>query len=140
MLIAATSFLMQAQVNRSSLKAKGTKIRLHTLSDDHPNKKQMETLLNTYDEKFIFAKVNEIPLKQEWLIQKRYDFRTKKSELSLTLIFCKNQQDALDIGEVNFNSTDNHPKYGVNGAVLFVVNGKDERKINDVLSWFSGDE
>ena len=29
---------------------------------------------------------------------------------------------------------------GVNGAVLFVVKGKEKWKVNSVVSWFSGEE
>lgn len=139
-LIVTTSFSLQSQVNISNTEDEGTEAPLHKLSIDHPNKNQMETFLNTYKEEFILEEEIKVVLEHENLIQKRYDFYTKESGIHLTLIFCKNQEDALKIAETNFYSTKDHQEYGVNGAVLFVVNGKDDGKINTVLSWFSGEE
>lgn len=139
-LIISVTFSLQAQVNKTKMQTGKIKIRLYGLSNSHPNKKQMVLLLNSYSEEFVFDQADILALKHENLIEKKYYFHTRISEVNLILIFCKNQQDALTVGESNFYSTENHLKFGVNGAVLFVASGKDERKINDILSWFAGEE
>lgn len=115
-------------------------IKLNGLNDEHPNKNQMEWFLNNYQEKFIEDKENLGTLEGENLIQKGYNFHSELSDVSLSLFFCKNQQDALKVGASNFSPNNSCQKYGVNGAVLFVVEGKDKLKVNSVLSWFSGEE
>jgi hypothetical protein len=134
------SLSCQNQTNLSNMGGEKTKIKLFGLSNEHPNKESMEWLLNNYEEAFIASKDDGETLEHENLIQKKYNFHTELSNTSLILIFCNNQQAALTIAETNFSFNDNNQKYGVNGAVLFVVKGKEKSKVNRVLSWFSGEE
>lgn len=139
-LIGLISFSCQNQAKKPNSKEEKTKILLTGLTDEHPNKKQMQWFLNNYKEEFIEDKADLETNNIDSLIQKEFQFHTKLSDVSLVLIFCKNQQDALAIGESNFSSNNENQKYGVNGAVLFVVKGKEKTELNSVLSWFSGEE
>lgn len=108
--------------------------------DGHPNKEQMEWMLNNYEEEFVILEKDWKPLEQDSLVQERYHFYTKTSNVAVDLFFCSHQNDALTFAESNFPAVDGAPKTGVNGAVLFVVEGDDEYKVNNVLSWFAGEE
>lgn len=72
--------------------------------------------------------------------QRQYCFQTEHSNVVLILIFCEQQKDALSVAEANFESDNNAQKWGVNGATLFVVKGKDDFEVNSVLSHFAGEE
>lgn len=139
-LISLISFSCQNQAKKSNSKEEQTKIQLTGLNDEHPNKKQMLWFLNNYKEEFIEDKVDLETMNLKNLIQNEFHFHTKLSNVSLVLIFCNKQQDALAIAESNFSSNNENQKYGVNGAVLFVVKGKEKTELNNVLSWFSGEE
>ncbi len=139
-LIGLFSFSFLAQINTTAGKGEKIKIELNGLSDEHPNKETMEWFLNNYAEEFIESNESWDVLVHQKLIQKGYEFRTKSSNISLILIFCKNQKDALLIAEANFPVVNGVKKAGVNGGVLFVVEGEDEYKVNDVLGWFAGEE
>ena len=116
-----------------------TKIHLNEI-DGHPNKEQMEWLLNNYEEEFIILEKDWKPLEHDSLVQERYHFYTKNSNVAVDLFFCSNQKDALTIADANFPAVDGAPFTGVNGAVLFVVKGDDQDKANHILSWFAGEE
>jgi len=113
-------------------------IKLKDLSDEHPNKSQMEWMLNNYKEELSVV-VKPLTVNHDGLILNEYFFRSQ-SNIELTLIFCNHQDDALIIGERHFSSEEYNQKYGVNGGVLFVVFGADKWKVNDMLSWFAGEE
>jgi hypothetical protein len=113
-------------------------IRLIDLDDEHPNKSQMEWMLNNYNEELSVVE-KPLTVNHDSLIIKEYFFRTP-SKIDLDLIFCNHQDDALIIGEQHFSNTEFNQKYGVNGAVLFVASGPDEYKVNDLLGWFAGEE
>lgn len=132
-LLSFISFSCQNQVNPQHAKTEKMNIQLNV---EHPNKKQMEWFLNNYEEEFVTHQEHNDSLMGEHLIQEKYYFQTKSSNILLTLIFCNNQQDALTIGVKNYHNQ----KYGVNGAVLFVIDGKDNLKVDSMLSWFSGEE
>lgn len=117
-----------------------TKIILNGVKNEHPNKDMMEWFLNNYEEEFIEQKQDIVPLANNNLIQNKYNFKTKLSEVSLILIFCNNMKDALTIGESNFTSVANNQKFGTNGSVLFVVKGNNKSKVMSVLSYFAGRE
>jgi hypothetical protein len=117
-----------------------SKIQLNDLSDKHPNKEQMEFLLNSYKEEFQECEIDSDSLKNQYLIQNQYCFRTRKSDVSVLLFFCEHQKDALAFAEANFAINDIDKKWGVNGATLFVVIGKDKIEVNSVLSHFAGEE
>lgn len=139
-LISLISFSCQNQEKKPNSKEEKMKIQLTGLNYEHPNKKQMQWFLNNYKEEFMEDTVDLETMNLNNLIQKEFHFHTKLSNISLVLIFCKNQQDALAIGESNFSFNNENQKYGVNGAVLFVVKGKEKQELNNVLSWFSGEE
>lgn len=117
-----------------------TKIVLHGVKDDHPNKKAMEWFLNNYEEEFIEQKRGIGILENENLIQNKFHFQTKLSGISLFLLFCNNGKDAITVGNSNFSSHESNQNFGTNGAVLFVVKGSDKYKVNNVLSFFAGEE
>ncbi len=139
-LIGFISFSCKAQSIKSARKVEKVKIQLNGLSDAHPNKEAMEWFLNSYEEEFIESKEDWNVLEHQGLIQKGYNFRTKSSNISVIIIFCKNQQDALIIAEANFPIINGVKKVGVNGGVLFVAEGEDQYKVNAVLGWFAGEE
>lgn len=114
-------------------------IRLYGI-EGHPNQEHMEWFLNNYTEEFVWSGEDWKTLKHENLVQIGYNFRTKESNVAVTLIFCKNQQDALTIAKANFPVIDGMQIAGVNGGVLFVVQGEDQYKVNSVLGWFAGEE
>jgi len=116
------------------------KIRLNGLNDDHPNKEMMEWFLNNYEEAFIEKREDTGKLENENLIQNIFHFQTKRSGVSLVLIFCDNGNDALTVGKTNFSSAENNQYFGTNGAVLFVVKGSDNDKVTSVLGFFAGEE
>ena len=116
------------------------KIRLNGLNDDHPNKEMMEWFLNNYEEAFIEKREDTGKLENENLIQNIFHFQTKRSGVSLVLIFCDNGNDALTVGKTNFSSAENNQYFGTNGAVLFVVRGSDNDKVSSVLGFFAGEE
>jgi len=119
--------------------SKKPKIQLDGI-DDHPNKEPMEWFLNNYKEEFIASDVDWKTLQHEDLVQKGYNFHTKSSNMSLILIFCKHQDDALIIADANSPVVDEVQIAGVNGGVLFVAQGNDRGEAVDVLSWFAGEE
>lgn len=112
------------------------KIQLIGLSEKHPDKIRMEHLLNNSEEEFVATEPEKDLLKSEDLIQGKYGFQTKDSAVSILLIFCKDQADALAVSETGFTNQ----ARGVNGATLFVVTGEDENRVNEVLSYFAGEE
>lgn len=114
-------------------------IHLNELSEDHPNKKQMELLLNTYEDELIMEKEINEDLNLIHLVLNRFEFHTKSKDINLTLMFFNNQQDALKLAEANFVNTGTE-KFGINGATLFVVKGQNEYKLNNAIAWFSGEE
>lgn len=116
------------------------KIVLHGLDDNHPNKEAMEWFLNNYEEEFIEQEENLGILENQNLIQNTFCFKTKSSDVSLVLLFCDNGEDALIVGNTNFSSHENNQSFATNGAVVFVVKGNDKVKVNDVLSFFAGEE
>ncbi|MDD3859583.1 MAG: hypothetical protein PHW83_05240 [Bacteroidales bacterium] len=130
----------QGQKQNSDTETQKIKIQLNDLSDTHPNKQQMEHFLNNYKEEFIESELNTDYLKNQHLIQKQYCFRTKHSNVSLTLIFCEYQKDALSVAEANFNSDSIGQEFGINGSTLFIVEGNDKLEVNSVLSHFAGEE
>ena len=134
------SLSSHAQTDSSTGKDGKTKIQLDGLSDTHPNKKHMEWFLNNYEEAFIESDVAWKALEHQNLIQKGYHFRTKASNISVILIFCKHQNDALIIAEANYPVVKGGQIAGVNGGVLFVVEGSDQYEVNEVLSWFAVEE
>jgi hypothetical protein len=117
-----------------------TKITLHGVSNDHPNKGTMEWFLNNYKEAFIEKKEDTGVLENENLIQNKFRFQTKGSGVSLFLVFCDNGKDALTVGKTNFSSPENNQFFGTNGAVLFVAKGNDKHRVNSVLGFFAGEE
>ena len=129
----------QSQANKSDTKVENVKVQLIGI-DEHPNKEYMERFLNNYKEEFIAYEEDWKALEHENLIQKGYNFHTKLSNVSLILIFCKNQQDALTIAAANFPVVNDVQIAGVNGGVLFVAQGNDRGEVVDVLSWFAGEE
>jgi hypothetical protein len=128
------------QENKTLKKEGATAIHLVGLSNDHPNKVSMEWFLNNYKEEFIASREVWKTMKNEDLIQKGFEFRTKHSNVKVVLIFCKNQEDAINVGDTNDFFNDSLQKYGVNGAVLFVAIGKDSYEVNDVIQLFAGEE
>lgn len=130
----------QNQANKTNAKDEKIKLQLNGLSEEHPNKETMEWLLNNYKEEFIVSKEDWSTIENGNLIQKGYKFHAKLSNVSLILIFCKNQQDALTIGETNGFLNDTLHMCGVNGSVLFVAQGNDQYEVNSVLQWFAGEE
>jgi hypothetical protein len=130
----------QNKGNRLDTENEKIKIELNGLSDNHPSKKSMEWFLNNYKEEFIATKDEWKIIEHENLIQKRFSFHTKLSTVSLILIFCKNQQDALTIARANFPVIDGFQSNGVNGSILFVVKGNNQNEVNSVLQWFAGEE
>lgn len=100
----------------------------------------MEGFLNNFEEEFIEQKAAMVDLENQNLIQNTYYFKTKSSGVSVLLFFCANGNDALTLGKANFSSNENNQQFGTNGAVLFVVKGDDQIKVNSVLSHFSGEE
>jgi hypothetical protein len=128
------------QINSVNEKNKNNQIVLSGVSDEHPNKKNIECFLNNYKEEFIEYKEGLGILENQDLIQNKYCFQTKSNSVTLILIFCNNWEDAQTVGKTNFSSVDNNQNFGTNGAVLFVVKGDDEWKVRDVLSHFAGSE
>lgn len=115
---------------------------LEKLSDEHPNKNQMESFLIHYKESFLPIRVYSIKGKYASLIQSQYAFRTEKTNIIVHLVFCKNQQDCLKIAEASSLSQSEKDKtrWLVNGAVLIVIYGKEKHEINDLATWFAGEE
>lgn len=138
-LIVLIFFSCQNQANKHDVENEKVKVQLKGI-DNHPNKAHMEWLLNNYEEEFIASEVNLKTLEHDNLIQIGYNFHTKLSNVSLILIFCKNQQDAVTIAYANFPVVEGVQSTGVNGGVLFVVQGNDQNKVDDVLGWFAGEE
>lgn len=116
------------------------KIQLSDLSDEHSNKKQMEYLLNNYKENFLPCESTLDSLKKASLIQNQFCFKTPSSNVILNLIFCAHQNDALEIADANLVDDSTSQKWGVNGSVLIIVQGKEESEVNDVSSHFAGEE
>ncbi len=139
-LIGIISLSCQNRKTNSEIEIPKMKIHLNELSDKHPNKKQMEFFLNNYEEEFLECEMVVDSIVNQSLIQKQYCFQTKDSKISLILFFCENQRDALTLAESNFVTKIIGQVYGVNGATLFVVKGKDKNKANRVLSHFAGEE
>ena len=102
---------------------------------EHPNTKQFEWMLNNYKETFL-TDVEHQYIAGDTLIQYQAYFYTENSKDTVSLFFCNNQNDALTTAK---NYYTNKP-YGLNGAVLFVINSNDEYRINDLLSWFAREE
>ncbi len=122
--------------------SKKQKIQLDGI-DDHPNKGHMEWFLNHYKEEFIVSDASDTDwktLEHADLMQKGFSFHTAMSNVSLILIFCKHQDDALIIAGANFPVVDEVQMAGVNGGVLFVAQGDDPDEVTSVLSWFAGEE
>lgn len=116
------------------------KIVLHGLDDKHPNKEEMEWFLNNYEEEFIEQEENLGTLSNQNLIQNTFCFKTTLSDVSLVLLFCNNGEDLLTVGNTNFSSRENNQTFATNGAVVFVAKGNDKVKVNDVVSFFAGED
>ncbi len=139
-IISIFSFSCSNQSKSTDKNNAKTKIILNDVNNEHPNKEMMEDFLNNCEEEFIEQKEDLGTLEKQNLIQNIFYFKTKESGISLYLIFCSNSEDALIVGNTNFTSDENNQDFGTNGAVLFVVKGKDKSKVNDVLSFFAGEE
>ncbi len=106
-----------------------------TFTIDHPNAAQFEWMINNYKEAFITDVEHEYIAGDTLILYQAY-FITKNTKDTVSLFFCKNQNDAITLSKNHFIDL----TYGVNGGVLFVVQGQDEYRTNDLLSWFAGEE
>ncbi|MGB0384529.1 MAG: hypothetical protein ACPGWR_06865 [Ardenticatenaceae bacterium] len=119
---------------------KSVTIQLDELSETHPNKKQMLYFLNNYKEPFVRLEMDQQIADQDKLIEQQFYFQTKNSKVDLFLLFFEHQQDAITLAQHNAFPENELQDWSVNGAVLFLVQGKDKWEVADVLSWFAGEE
>ena len=55
-------------------------------------------------------------------------------------MICKNQQDAISIAEKHYGGDDPNRLLTINGNMLVILTGKDTYAMNDLASWFAGEE
>lgn len=119
-------------------------IQLEVLEPTHlfsMEDKHLKWLVNNYKDELI-EETSTIQLNDpKNLILNQHHFKTKTSETSVHIVICKNQVDALTIAEMNQeNKTLDTTVYAVNGNVLSILSGKSPYIVNDLASWFSGEE
>ena len=112
------------------------KILLTALPEDNPTKGHFEALLNSFYEDFEEVMFIDDDLESTELVYGFTQLRTVESKTTVKFFFADYQNDLIDFGESNFQEG----YWGVNGGGLFVVSGEDEQVMNDVLSWFNGEE
>lgn len=96
----------------------------------HPNARNAEAFLNSWDEPFI----------QEEEPTNRFVFRSSVSQTKVALYFFNSWAEADAYGIEHFNPVSNNRMWSLNGAMLFVVSGKDAYRLRDLLSHFAGQE
>ena len=96
----------------------------------HPNSRNAEAFLNSWDEKFI----------QEEEETNRFVFRSTVSQTKVALYFFNSWAEADAFGKENFNPVSDSRMWSHNGAMLFVVSGNDAYRLRDLLSHFAGRE
>lgn len=106
------------------------------LADDNPTKEHFESLLNGYYEDFEEIPFGEVDFVSSELVYGFTQFRTIETNTHVKFFFADHQDDLIAFGQKNFEEG----YYGVNGGGLFLVSGEDDQSMNDVLSWFSGQE
>lgn len=108
-----------------------------SLFDEHPNNKQISWLVKNYYLKLIEHDISTKALSSHSKIQRAHRFQTEKLDISLMIFFCATKEDALSIWVDNDFSDYYDNNYGIIGSVLYVVDGEDEKSVNNLLSWFA---
>ncbi|TAF65672.1 MAG: hypothetical protein EAZ55_07875 [Cytophagales bacterium] len=106
----------------------------------HPNAQQMQSLVNSYGDVWLLGKPDWVTWQHEDLIQKRFYMSTHAGKASLTLVFCKTQADAQKIAEVNFPKNSETTQWGLNGAVVFLIQSNDKWLKDAIISHLAGEE
>ena len=106
------------------------------LAEDNPTKTHFESLLNTYYEEFEELPFGEVDFESSELVYGYTLFRTVETKTEVRFFFADKQSDLITFAQANFQEG----YYGVNGGGLFLVAGDDDQSLNDVLSWFAGQE
>lgn len=96
----------------------------------HPNAQNAEAFLNSWDEPFI----------QEEEETNRFVFCSTVSKTNVALYFFNSWAEADAFGNEHFNPVSDNRMWSLNGAMLFVVSGKDAYRLRDLLSHFAGQE
>jgi hypothetical protein len=97
---------------------------------DHPNARNAEAFLNSWEEPFI----------REEAAKDRYVFHSTISKTTVELLFFNSYGEADAYGTMHFNPVIENRKWSLNGSMLFVVSGDDIHKVNSLLGHFAGRE
>ena len=109
------------------------------LYSDDPTIKRAECFLN--QSKIKFHQLEKDPTwKYHYFVKNEYYFLSNNNNTMLSLFFFDDQKLAIGFAEANFPETNKLLNWGVNGPMLFHVNGKDESDVSYLLGYFSGEE
>ena len=109
------------------------------LFPDDPTIKRAEYFLNHCEIKFVPIEIDHYWNKYE-LVKNEYYFKSKDDCLMLSLFFFEHQSNAIEFGETNFLGTNELSNWGVNGPMLFYIDGKNESDVSYLLGYFAGEE
>ena len=109
------------------------------LFSDDPSIMRAEYLLNRCEIKFFPLEIDHYWNKYE-LVKNEYYFKSKDDEILLSLYFFEHQKNAIEFAEANFPETNEFSNWGVNGPMLFHIDGKNESDVSYLLGYFAGEE
>ena len=112
-----------------------------SLDIDHPAATRASFFLNHINESLI-----EVPM--EWQAWKMSDHMsgggkfksTGENPVTITVLLCDSYHDGNEIAKANKLLVTSYAKWGVNGDILYYVEGEDTDKISTILSLFAGEE
>ena len=101
-----------------------------TLEIDHPNRRNVESFLNSWSEPF------------EWLGKhsQPYTLRSTISHIHIEILFFNSQDEGFAYGEQNYGPTDPTHRWGMNGGFLYAITGPNPDLVGSLAGHFAGRE
>lgn len=97
---------------------------------NHPNSRNAEAFLNSWEEPFIEEKDGT----------NSFVFRSTDSKTKVALSFFDSYSEADEFGAAHFDAIKGNSMWSVNGGMLFIVSGDDIDKVRSLISHFAGRE
>ncbi|MBO9202116.1 MULTISPECIES: hypothetical protein [Niastella] len=101
-----------------------------TIDLPHPNTRNAEAFLNSWEEPFIQAQDGT----------NTFVFISAVSQTKIALQFFNSYEEANSFGMKHYHPDSEKRRWGINGALLFVVSGDNANKISSLISHFAGRE
>ena len=126
----------QNRMNDTTISGKQNTIQLPS---ERPVAREAERILNNMSGTLASLSIDWPKWEKESLMQERYSYNLLNEEVHVTVVLTNSAADANALGAANFTNTTTS-RWGINGAVLFLVEGKDQWKVSKAASELAGEE